>query len=90
MLPEAVGANLLLLPMALKEKLLEAPHALNGFAVMNVLGPDRRALDLDLGPPPLPQLFRAQSMQDSWRLWLEQNREISPCPVYCSFKCPFF
>lgn len=38
MLPEAVGANVLLLPMRLKGKLLEAPHALNGFAVMNVQG----------------------------------------------------
>lgn len=38
MLPEAISANVLLLPMELKGKLLEAPHALNGFAVMNVLG----------------------------------------------------
>lgn len=58
MLPEAVCANVLLLPVGLKGKVLEAPHVLNGFAVMNVLGPERTALDLDLGPP--PQLFRIQ------------------------------
>lgn len=52
MLPEAVGAKVLLLPMGLKGKVLEAPHALNGFAVMNVLGPDTRALDLDPHPHP--------------------------------------